>query len=226
MDLASINSNTAAVQGANRNPGSGSLGKDDFLQLLVTQLRNQDPVNPMESAEFASQLAQFNSVEQLINVNDSIEALAQQQASTSTGLINTMASTLSGKTVKVQTNQFGLGSEGSTEIGFKINNPAGDVEIRIFNESGELVRTEKLKNFNAGEHTYTWDGKSDSGRSLEEGTYRVEVSAKDGDTNIPASTFLEGVVDRVKFSNSGVKLLVNGVDVGLGDVEEIGESPQ
>jgi len=226
MDITSINSNTASVQSANQNPGSDSLGKDDFLQLLTTQLRNQDPTNPMESAEFASQLAQFNSVEQLINVNDSIEALAQQQATNSTGLINTMAATLSGKSVKVQTSQFNFNGEDGMDIGIKLQDSASDVEIRIFNENGDLVRSDQLSNVAAGTTTYTWDGKSNSGSKLGEGDYRVEVSAKDGDSTINANTFLEGVVDKVKFSNSGVKLLVNGIDVGLGDVEEIGEGPQ
>ena len=226
MDITSINSNTASIQSANRNPGSDSLGKNDFLQLLVTQLRNQDPVNPMESAEFASQLAQFNSVEQLINVNDSIEALAQQQASNSTGLINTMASTLSGKSVKVQTSQFNFNGEDGMDVGINLNDSASDVEIKIFNENGDLVRTDQLSNLEAGTTTYTWDGKSNSGTQLGEGNYRAEVSAKDGNNEINATTFLEGVVDKVKFSSSGVKLLVNGIDVGLGDVEEIGEGPQ
>ena len=226
MDITSINSNTASVQGANRNPGNDSLGKNDFLQLLVTQLRNQDPVNPMESAEFASQLAQFNSVEQLINVNDSIEALAQQQAGNSTGLINTMASTLSGKSVKVQTSQFNFNGEDGMDVGINLNDSASDVEVKIFNENGDLVRTDQLSNVEAGTTTYTWDGKSNSGTELGEGNYRAEVSATDGDSEINASTFLEGVVDKVKFSSSGVKLLVNGIDVALGDVEEIGEGPQ
>ena len=226
MDITSINSNTSILQQAGRQPGNESLDRDAFLQLLVTQLRNQDPVNPMESAEFASQLAQFNSVEQLVNVNEGLEALQEQQATMSTGMINTLAATLSGKTVKVQTNQFNLGESGTMDIGFNLKNVASDVEIRIVDSNGEVVRTEQLSNFNPGSHSWQWDGKTDSGQQAAEGDYRVEVSATDGSTEIQTSTFLEGVVDRVKYSNSGVKLIVNGLEVGMGDVEEIGEPPQ
>lgn len=226
MDVTSINSNTSFIQQASSNPGSSDLGKQDFLQLLVTQLRNQDPVNPMKSAEFAAQLAQFNSVEQLINVNSGLEQLANQQQSMSNGLINTMASTLTGKQVKVQTNQLALTEGESVDVQFKLESNATSGEIIIRDEEGTIVRTEELENLGKGDQSWTWDGRTDGGKKAPEGNYSVEIKAKDGDATVSATTYVQGKVSKIRFSQEGVKLLVNGLSVSMGDVEEIGESPQ
>lgn len=226
MDIAAINSNTSQVQAANGQMGNAELGKEDFLQLLVTQLRHQDPVNPMKSAEFASQLAQFNSVEQLINVNDGLKQLSQQQQSMSSGLVNTMAASLTGKQVKVQTDQISLGESGSRDINFNLGSTASDATITIRDADGTVVRTEELQNLTKGENSWTWNGRNNSGTNVPEGEYTVEVAAKDGDTKVKSTTYLNGTVDKIKYSSEGVKLIVDGISVGLGDVEEIGESPQ
>ena len=223
MDISQINSDTASVAAASRNPGKTDLGKDDFLQLLVTQLRNQDPTNPMKSQEFASQLAQFNSLEQLINVNSGLEELAASQESTSTGMINTLASTLTGKQVKVQTNQLSLGAEGGTPVNFDLAKDAPTVELKIYDASGNEVRSVTLANQSEGGNSWQWDGKSNSGSRLPEGEYSVEVNAGDGETSIDGFAFLKGNVDKVKYSSDGIKLQVNGVYVGMGQVEEISE---
>jgi len=79
-----------------------------------------------------------------------------------------------------------------------------------------------LKNFGSGEHSWKWDGKSGDGLHVPKGIYQVNVSAKNGDQEIPALTFIEGIADKVRFSESGVRLIVNGIGIPLGDVEEIG----
>jgi flagellar basal-body rod modification protein FlgD len=226
MDVASINSNTSFIRQASSEPGSSDLGKQDFLQLLVTQLRNQDPVNPMEGAEFASQLAQFNSVEQLVNVNSGLEKLAQQQEAMSNGLVNTMASTLTGKQVKVHTNQLALGESGKADIQFKLDGNASDTEVVIRDQDGTVVRTENLSNLGKGDHSWQWDGRTESGKKAPEGEYTVEINAKDGDAKVKSTSFVRGEISRIRFSGEGVKLMVNGLSVSLGDVEEIGEVPQ
>ena len=202
-------------------PQGSELGKDEFLRLLVTQLQNQDPVNPMDSSEFASQLAQFNSVEQLINVNDSLTAMSQSQELIGTGLNNTLASSLPGKTIKASSNQLMLGADGSP-VNFSLDSSASEVEITIRNENGVVVRTETLKNKGTGDHEWTWNGESTDGKSLPEGKYTVSVDAKDGDSSVNATTYIKGEVSKVKYTNQGVQLLVNGLYIGLGDVEEIG----
>jgi flagellar basal-body rod modification protein FlgD len=225
MDVTSINSDTSYIQQATSQPGKSDLGKQDFLKLLTTQLRNQDPTNPMKSAEFASQLAQFNSVEQLINVNSGLKQLQAQQQSMSNGLINTMASSLTGKQVKVQTNQLALTDGEPVDLHFTLGGNATSGEIVIRDASGSVVRTENLDNLGKGEQSWTWDGKTDGGTNAPEGEYTVEIKAKDGDAKVKATPYLMGEVSKIRFTQEGVKLIVNGMSVSMGDVEEIGESP-
>lgn len=223
--ITQINSNTSNV--LSQNPSvNGELGKDQFLQLLVSQLRNQDPMNPMEGAEFASQLAQFNQVEQLMNVNDGIESLAQLQGNSMAGLNNTLATTITGKYVKALGNGVSLGESGEAEMMFKLDNAATDVTITIKDENGNVVREESLQNLPQGDNTWTWNGQNNQGSNMPEGNYTYEVSAQNGDETVNALTFMQGKVDRVKFGSDGVQLYVDGMYISLGDVEEIGESPQ
>jgi flagellar basal-body rod modification protein FlgD len=209
--------NAQSAAGAN-----GQLGKNEFLQLLVAQLQNQDPINPMEGTEFATQLAQFNSVEQLINMNTGIENLTQMQEIMSNGLNNSLASSLAGKSVKVLGNQISTAENGSTDISFRINQLASDVELTVRDSNGTVLHTDTLKNLGEGDHEWSWSGKTNDGRKVPEGVYTVEINAKNGDQNIAALPFMEGEVEKVRFTGEGVKLLVNGVLVSLGDVEEIG----
>ena len=95
------------------------LGQQEFLQLLVAQLQNQDPVNPMDGAQFASQLAQFNSVEQLIGVNQGLNNLGISQDLMGASLTNSMAASLTGKEVRALSNQISLSSQENTEINYK-----------------------------------------------------------------------------------------------------------
>lgn len=218
--ITQIKSETSATYRGLGTPGS-ELGKDEFLRLLVTQLQNQDPVNPMDSSQFASQLAQFNSVEQLINVNTSLEALNEAQQLIGTGLNNTLASSLPGKTVRAASNQVML-EGGEANIDFNLGTAASEVEVTIRNSSGVVVRTETLKNKGAGDNIWAWNGKASDGKSLPEGKYTVEVTAKDGENSVQATTYINGQVSRVKYTSEGVQLLVNGIFIGLGDVEEVG----
>ncbi|MGF1670597.1 MAG: flagellar hook assembly protein FlgD [Balneolaceae bacterium] len=221
MEINGINQalagNTQSTQNTN-----GQLGKNEFLQLLVAQLQNQDPINPMDGTEFATQLAQFNSVEQLINMNEGIAELSRAQDIMSNGLTNSLASSLAGKTVKVLSNQIAVGESGKSEISFRLNQLASDAEIIVRDANGTVIRTDKMENLSPGDHIWEWNGKTDDGNRVPEGVYTVEVKAKNGDSNISALTFMEGQVEKVRFTGEGVKLLVNGVLISLGNVEEIG----
>lgn len=205
-----------------QNLGNSNLGKEDFLQLLVAQMKNQDPINPMDGTQFASQLAQFNSVEQLINLNDGMNLLAESQQMMNTGLSNTMAASLAGKSVRALSDKIALEPGGSGTLRFKLNNVATSADITIRDGSGNVVRTEELGNLGSGEHTWTWDGLSDDGSRLPEGVYSVEVKAANGDQQVDALTYTEGLAEKVSYSGDGVRLLVNGIYVPLGDVEQIG----
>ena len=222
-NITSINSQTSAALAANSNPGNSALGQTEFLQLLVTQLQNQDPLNPLDSAEYAAQLAQFSSVEQLVNINTGISGLVESQQLMSTGLNNTIASSLAGKTVTAISDRIGLGADRTTDVNFKLSGIASDVTINILDASGNVVRTENLSSFSQGDHSWTWDGLTSDGRSVPEGTYQVRIEASNGDNPVNALSVLQGTVSKVRYTNGGVELIVNGVAVPLGDIEEIGE---
>lgn len=222
MDINSINQQTSSAFQKNSNKGVSTLGQDQFLQLLIAQMRNQDPTNPLEGSEFASQLAQFNSVEQLISVNDGLKILQDSQNLMSSSLSNSMAANLTGKHIRALSNQISIGPSGGSEINFKLQSSAEEVEVIIRNESGNVVRKETLKGLASGDNSWTWDGKNDSGERMGEGKYQVEIAASNGDNNVESLVFIEGIAEKVRFTANGVLLKVNNVEIPIGDVEEVG----
>ena len=221
MEIFNINSQTNQVVNSRRQPGNDSLGKDAFLQLLVTQLGNQDPMNPMKSEEFASQLAQFNQVEQLINLNDAVNNMSLSQELVGAGLSNTLAASLTGKSVRVRTPNAVIGDGIDSSVRFNLENTASQVDITIRDENGSIIRTETLNNLAGGENSFAWDGRSSSGVTMPDGLYSVEISATNGDEGVGAYVFMEGIASRVRYTETGVQLQVNGLFVNLGAVEEI-----
>lgn len=222
MDISNINSLTSAAYQQNAKENDDELGQNEFLQLLVAQMRNQDPINPMDGQEFAAQLAQFNSVEQLISVNNGLGKLQESQDMMSAGLTNSMAASLTGKNVKALSNELHLASGGAADVQYKLNDTASEVEIIIRNESGSEVRRETLQGVPSGENSWQWDGKNDAGDRMGEGNYQVEVKATNDGTEIDSLVYIEGTANNVHFTGDGVLLNINNVKVPIGDVEEVG----
>lgn len=222
MDVSNITGQATAGLGQQNQSKKSQLGQQEFLHLLVAQMRNQDPINPMDGAEFASQLAQFNSVEQLIGVNDGLKMLQSSQDMMSSSLTNSMAASLTGKQVKALSSQVHLNATGDSGIQFELNNSADTVDVIIRNGSGTEVRRETLNGLGSGDHSWTWDGLNNAGERMGEGNYTVEVKAKNGDNSVGSLVFLEGIADRVRYTADGVYLSVNEVEIPIGDVEEVG----
>lgn len=220
MEVNSINSQTGFIQTQQAN--NNDLGQKQFLQLLVAQMTNQDPINPMNGAEFASQLAQFNSVEQLIGVNSGVEKLHASQDLMSANLTNSMAASLTGKQVRAISSQVHVSSGEDTNIKFKLSNEADEVEIIIKSNNGTEIRKEVLNGRSSGDQDWTWDGLSSSGERIPEGDYTVEINAKNGDNQVSALTFIEGIASKVRFSGNGVYVSINDVEVSIGDIEQVG----
>lgn len=222
MDVNTINSLTSAANSQRNSGNKNELGQQEFLQLLVAQMRNQDPINPMDGAEFASQLAQFNSVEQLITVNNGLGNLQNSQEMMSASLTNSMAASLTGKSVKALSNEVHLASGQNADIQYKLNNSASEVEFIIRSESGTEVRREKVNGIASGDNTWVWDGRNNSGDRMADGNYTVEVKASNDGSEVDSLVYLQGHVDKVRYSGSGVFLSINNVQVAIGDVEEVG----
>lgn len=221
MDVSNINSLTSLANSQRNSGNKNELGQQEFLQLLVAQMRNQDPINPMDGAEFASQLAQFNSVEQLISVNNGLGNLQNSQQMMSASLTNSMAASLTGKHVKALSNEVHLASGESANVQYKLNSSASEVEFIIRSESGAEVRRETVNGVASGDNTWVWDGRNESGDRMADGNYTIEVRASNDGSRVESLTYIEGNVDKVRYSGNGVFLSLNNVQVAIGDVEEV-----
>jgi len=224
MNIESINSLTSQAFTQRDTDNKNKLGQQEFLHLLVTQMRNQDPMNPLDGAEFAAQLAQFNTVEQLIGVNDELKMLKESHEMMSVSMVNSMATSLTGKNVKALSNQIYLSAEGASTIQYELNNSAQDVEIIIRNSSGNEVRREVLEGVPSGENSWAWDGRNDEGIDVSEGRYTVEIMAANEDSSVQSLVFTEGIAEKVRFQGDGVFIMVNNIPIPIGDVQEVSKT--
>jgi len=181
------------------------LGKEDFLKLLVEQLKHQDPLNPMESAEFTAQLAQFSSLEQLFGMNENLEGI--QQVLSNENKENLIE--LIGKTVKADDNTI-LVEDGNAASGSYTLEEEADVAISVYDGDGIEIRRLYPGRQAAGEHNVDWDGRDDSGEMVKDGIYTFEVIAKDDAGNyVTANTYISGEVTGVTYKY-GIPYLMIG----------------
>ena len=202
------------------SPLADIVSKDQFLKLLITQLQHQDPLNPMESTEFTSQLAQFTSLEQLFNLNAGFEGLK----SALTSLNDYQASNLIGKNVKTAGNTLRVAdSQVMNQGAYALEGPANMVSVNIYDKDGFLVRTLNEPATEAGLNSVNWDGTGLHGQSVPDGDYYFEVTAVDGvGGRIEAASYIEGEITGLTFGPGGsTSLLMHGLVVDLADVLEI-----
>jgi flagellar basal-body rod modification protein FlgD len=194
------------------------LDKDDFLNLLITQLQNQDPLNPTDSVEFTSQLAQFSSLEQLGNVNDNLQELKNFQAS----INNSQAVSLIGKAVTANGNSLQLTDDGPVECNFNLADDAALVVANIYDSTGEFVKAFESQNMAAGQNSLLWDGTDKNGNRMPDGNYTFEIMAADiNGKDVDASTFFTGIVEKVIFESNASFLISGNQKIALGDVVQV-----
>ncbi len=197
---------------------SKELDKDAFLNLLIAQLQNQDPLNPTDSTEFTAQLAQFSSLEQLGNVNDNLKQLQNFQAS----INNSQAVSLIGKEITANGNSLELTDGRPAGCDFKIDEDAAVVVASIYDHTGEFVTSFEGQNLTAGQHTLYWDGTDKNGNPAAPGNYTFEILAADAaGHNIQTTPFFSGSVNKVVFENNTTYLISGGQKVALGDVIQV-----
>ena len=198
--------------------GGAGLGKNDFLKLLVAQLQHQDPLSPQEGQEFAAQLAQFSSLEQLTNVNDNLKAgQAFDLAMSNSSMIN-----LIGKTVDAPGNSFALG-EGETEtLKFSLAHDSKDVTVNVYDSAGTNVASLNIGASSSGIKEFVWNGKDVNGEQLPSGTYRFEVLAEDSSGNfIETRTFAAGAVTDIIFEEKDTFAIVNGQKINVNQISKV-----
>ena len=186
------------------------LGRDEFLTLLIEQLKHQDPLKPLESTEFTAQLAQFNSLEQLFEVNENLtgiqEMLYNQDKENILELI--------GKTVKANDNTIHI-EDGSTVSGSYTLEEAADVTVSVYDGNGFEIRILYPGWQDAGEYDVVWDGRDNSGEVVEDGIYTFEVTAKDEAGNyVDANTYISGEVTGVTYQYGIPYLMIGDLLIG------------
>jgi flagellar basal-body rod modification protein FlgD len=184
---------------------SDSFGKDSFLKLLTTQLANQDPLAPSESTQFIAQLAQFSSLEQLVNVNEGLDLLAvTQTAATSAQMVSYV-----GKQVTFASDSIYMTEPGQDQtISYELGGPTDHTTVQVLSEEGEVVRTLELMGQEEGDQRVDFDGNDNDGNPLPEGLYTLEVSAKKDDGDVLVKTRDKAVVKGVTFKGGFPQLLL------------------
>ncbi len=150
-----------------------TLGQDDFLQLLVAQLQNQDPLDPTDTTEFTAQLTSYSQLEQLFNLNDSMDQLTESRNDAD----RFSSLSMIGKEVRVAGSSFELG-EDTAEIGYSIDGSASEIQIHIQDSTGKRVTTLYPSDLTAGDHSITWQGMDDNGEHLPPGEYSLLIESK------------------------------------------------
>ena len=217
-----IGATTPSATDRSKDVGDGAMGKDEFLRLLVTQLSNQDPLNPMDGQQFAAQLAQFTSVEQLMNISDTLAGNGEMNGLLAQSINSGVAAGLIGKTVQTSGDQISLSGDEPAGVGFRLSDSADTVKLTIRSEAGTVVREIDLNGRASGDHEYEWDGLGENGKRLPDGSYTFEITATDaaGDA-VEVQTFFKGVVDRITFGQDGIMLWIGKARVPMSDVESV-----
>lgn len=197
-----------------------SLDKDAFMTLLVTQLRNQDPMNPSDSSQLAAQLAQFTSVEQLTQLND---AVASQQLSLQEATLlskTSLSASLIGRSVIAEGDEVNVPTSGSAQVRIEVGPGGGHAKLRLLDSNGKEVTTRDLGTLPAGRQTLKLPA------DLPAGTYHytVDVTGPNA-TKVAVTTFTMGTVDGVSFKNGQIVLRIGTLEVPMDNLAEIEPVP-
>jgi flagellar basal-body rod modification protein FlgD len=221
---ASSVSSTQTTSSTGSITGSINMNKDDFLKLLVTQLRNQDPMAPEDPKDFVAQLAQFSSLEQQINSNTNLENLSkaiqglQQSQSMAQGV------SLLGKKVQGSANQVMVTGGEAFDASYQLSQQAKQVVVAIYDSKNNQVRTLDLGSQASGSQTFSWDGKDSEGNKVADGTYTYQVAAQDKNGNaIQVNNYFTGTVDQVYQNSQGIWVTVDGHQMLLNSVVSVAD---
>ncbi|CAG4905993.1 flagellar hook assembly protein FlgD [Paraburkholderia gardini] len=213
---------TASSSSSSSSTSSATSGSDlqnTFLQLLIAQMKNQDPTNPMDSSQMTSQLAQINTVTGISQLNTSLTSLSTQL----TAGQQTQAANLIGSTVLAPGNTFQVASGKATGFGVTLANDASDLQIVVKNSAGTIVNTLDLGKQSAGTVPVGWTPVDKSGNALPDGTYTITATGTVGGKAATATTLSAGTVQGVIKQTDGTAGLVlsTGSTVGLTDIAAI-----
>lgn len=198
--------------------GSNGLQTADFMKLLVAQLKNQDPNNPLDTKELVTQLSQLTSVEQLVTIGDKMSKLT----TATNGMAANQSAGLIGKTVQGMANSAQLASTGGAKSAVTLGQGAVKATVSVTNDAGRVVKTFDLDSTNAGPQTISWDGTTTTGDRAAVGTYTFSVDAKDkNNTPVDTDMSVSGIVTGVDYDTGTPELVVGNTRVPLTNITSI-----
>jgi flagellar basal-body rod modification protein FlgD len=216
MDVSSV----SAASGASRSQSQLAANFDTFLLLLTAQLKNQDPLEPMDSNEFTQQLVQFSQVEQQIHSNKSLESLiALTQARSASDAVSYL-----GKTLTLTDGTAAL-MGGEANWAYALNNDAASATMTILNAHGDVVYTAPAET-SEGLHSFAWDGVGSNGATLPPGPYQLRVMAKASDgSSIATRIASQGVISEVDLTGSEPILMIGPLGVPISKATLLSQTP-
>lgn len=209
VDTNNTTNTSNSSSSSSSSSSTGAMSQSDFLKLMVAQLQAQDPTNPVDNQEFASQMAQFSTLSATQDLNTTVTSLASQLTAASQTNQVLSSANLVGRDVMVPATTTAY--DGSTATKGAVNvATAGAVVINITDASGNAVRTINLGTQSEGLSQFTWDGKDDSGKAVAAGTYTLAAT----DAGTSANTFISGTVTGVGYGGSSVGTYLQVAGVG------------
>ncbi|MNQ41471.1 MULTISPECIES: flagellar hook assembly protein FlgD [unclassified Pseudomonas] len=217
----STTNNDGLAAATNSKTGKNELGKDAFLQLLVTQLKNQNPLDPQDNSAFVAQLAQFSSLEGITTLNTSVNNISSAFGSSQA----LQASSLVGRSVIVQTGSAYVDTSKSMTGSVVVPASVASSTVTITDKDGKAVKTIDLGSQPQGNASFVWDGTNAAGEKVEPGTYSFKASAPIDDKPVDLITYLPATVNSVTVSQTGGEMMLNLANMGtiaLSKVQTIG----
>jgi len=203
----------------NKTGNASQMGKQQFLELLTTQLEHQDPLDPMKDKEFVAQLAQFTSLEQLTNISSGVEALNNSQTQDEMlGAVNYI-----GKEVLAQGDAVYKQDDQVSSVYFSLEDQTATTYANVLDSNGNVVQSVNLGAFQPGDYTYTWNGKNFNGSEAPNGEYTVTFAALDkNDKSVMVDKQVAGKVVGLQRENGVASLVLSGGrTIKLSEVREV-----
>lgn len=214
--ISGVNNTSAALNQSAKSSGTDAQSmQDQFLTLLVAQLQNQDPTNPMDNAQMTSQMAQISTVSGIEKLNDTVQSVTSQFAS----MQMLQGATMIGHTVLSEGNALNLTDKGQGSAAFDLEGSAANVTVTITTAGGQLVDTMELGSAAAGRNYFTWDGSNYNGDTS---NLRFKVSATNGEAAVKSTTLSPNAVVATSIANGSLMLeLANGQSINYNSVKAV-----
>lgn len=199
-----------------------SLDQTDFMTILLAQLKYQDPNNPMDDTEMAAQLVQYSNLEALNKINDGVQSLVDSNSND-----NILAGVnYIGKSIKSTGFNLTVDEGTVSTLYYSLGEAVTNVTANVYDEDGDLLRSEALGSKGIGDYSYVWDGKDTNGTAMTDGTYGIIIRAENAEgENVLVQSQISGKVTGVKTSSGTVYLeLADGRTVELANVTEVVET--